>query len=226
MRRLFLLCSFIYCGFIFTPAQGVNLKVAPIFEGIPLIIDEESDGNQSIIQTFKCYLTAFEFIQDGNVVWQEKKSYHLIDASDSSSLELMFRMPEELNYDHISFTLGVDSLTSVSGAMGGDLDPTKGMYWTWNSGYVNFKLEGYHPNAHSKELRYEFHLGGYLPPFQTAQKLILPCSNSSEMILEIDLDAFLASLEVQEFSSVMSAGKKAHELSLKAAPIFSLLDAK
>jgi hypothetical protein len=45
--------------------------------------------------------------------------------------KLSFDLPTYLKYDQIQFQLGIDSLTNVSGAMGGDLDPTKGMYWTW-----------------------------------------------------------------------------------------------
>jgi hypothetical protein len=48
----------------------------------------------------------------------------------------------------IRFLLGVDSARNVSGIQTGALDPARGMFWTWNSGYVMAKIEGSSPSAH------------------------------------------------------------------------------
>jgi hypothetical protein len=66
----------------------------------------------------------------------------LIDFDENDSNALCLEIPDDIEFDAIQFNLGLDSLTNVSGALGGDLDPTKGMYWTWQNGYVNFKLQG------------------------------------------------------------------------------------
>ena len=78
---------------------------------------------------------------------------------------LCLEIPEDTEFDAIQFNLGIDSLTNVSGALGGDLDPTKGMYWTWQNGYVNFKLQGTSDLCNNPKNEFEFHLGGYLKPF-------------------------------------------------------------
>ena len=56
------------------------------------------------------------------------------------------------DYNQITFTIGVDSLRSTMDVSKrpGVLDPAQGhdgMYWTWNSGYIFFKMEGISPAA-------------------------------------------------------------------------------
>ena len=203
-------------------AQGFQLTIQPIYHGSPLLLtdDKEEEG----INLFKCYLSSFELYKAGKLVWKEVSSYHLIDAAVTSSTKLTLDIPPGLDFDQLSLTLGVDSLASVSGAMGGDLDPSKGMYWSWNSGYIHFKLEGNHKGSMTKALGYEFHIGGYLPPFQTAQKIFLKCTSDSPKIIQMDLDAFLGSLDLQTQHHAMSTGKVAHEISGKAGKVFSCQD--
>ena len=81
-------------------------------------------------------------------------------------------------HDKIKFNLGIDSLTNVSGVMGGDLDPTKGMYWTWQSGYINFKMEGSSAVCPTRNHEFQFHIGGYQDPFYAMQTLELEVKNS------------------------------------------------
>ena len=59
----------------------------------------------------------------------------------------------------IYFQIGIDSLTNVSGDLDGDLDPALGMYWAWNSGYINMKLEGKSSSCKSVKKEFQFHIG-------------------------------------------------------------------
>ena len=120
----------------------------------------ENDSNRLQIDALRFYVSNFCFLKNGAVVLQEKNSYHLIDASDKSSQTLSIKNTNKINFNELAFSLGIDSITNVSGAMGGDLDPTKGMYWTWQSGYINFKLEGKSANCPKRNHAFEFHLGG------------------------------------------------------------------
>lgn len=81
-------------------------------------------------------------------------AYHLIDFSDSASTTVSLRVPDGV-YNEIHFLLGVDSVDQTSGAQTGALDPVRGMFWTWNTGYLSFKIEGTSPD--SKNLRTAFH---------------------------------------------------------------------
>jgi hypothetical protein len=63
------------------------------------------------------------------------------DLADSST-HVFFKNLEISNYDDVSFTLGLDSSKNVSGDLENAYDPLLGMYWAWNTGYVNLKLAG------------------------------------------------------------------------------------
>jgi hypothetical protein len=60
-------------------------------------------------------------------------------------------------YKNISYLIGVDSLANSTGSHTGDLDPSYGMYWTWNTGYVFVRLKGRYAAANNS---YSFDIGG------------------------------------------------------------------
>ena len=105
---------------------------------------------------------------------------------------LILKLPPDLTYDQLAFDIGIDSITNVSGAMGGDLDPTKGMYWTWQSGYINFKLEGTSPDCPARKNEFQFHLGGYAYPNASVQKIALTATGQGNINVQMNLDMFLA----------------------------------
>ena len=73
----------------------------------------------------------------------ELYAHELIDQSVPSSLELGDVEIPDGHYTSIEFNLGVDSIHNHTGDQAGDLDPMHGMIWTWNTGYIFFKHEGY-----------------------------------------------------------------------------------
>ena len=97
--------------------------------------------------------------------------------------------------------------------MEGDLDPAKGMYWSWNSGYINFKLEGRSNLSSVPKNEFEYHLGGYMSPYATSRELILPLDpKKQETIIELQLDQWLKAVDIQKNHSVMIPGEKAVQL--------------
>ncbi len=169
----------------------------------------------------KYYLSNFHLLQNEEVIWTEENSHHLINVEDKESEYIHLNIPAKLNYDAIQFDLGIDSLTNVSGAMGGDLDPTKGMYWTWNSGYINFKLEGHSPLCTSRKNAFQYHLGGYLPPFQSIQTIQLKINQAEPIHIQLAIDKFLEEIDLSQAHSIMSPSKEAKKLSQAAAQIFN-----
>ena len=127
---------------LFSQTQ-TSLKFNPSFGQSKLSSDSayKISINDSIqITAFKFYISNLELLNKNKSVWKDSIPFHLIDAFNEKTLA--FKIPTNIPYTKVKFNLGIDSITNVSGAMGGDLDPTKGMYWTWQSGYINFKLEG------------------------------------------------------------------------------------
>ncbi|MFD1631057.1 MbnP family protein [Pseudopedobacter beijingensis] len=96
------------------------------------------------------------------VVVPQDESYFLVDASEKESCYAHVKIPEG-DYTELSFVLGVDSLRNTKPVeeRTGDLDPANGMYWTWNSGYIFFKMEGLSSLITSADKTYRLHIGGY-----------------------------------------------------------------
>lgn len=124
-----------------------------------------SSGESYTVTTLKYFVSNFKLTRvDGTVYTVPQDScYFLIDESNAATHEPVVRIPEG-EYKTLSFGLGVDSLRNTMDASmrTGDLDPTgaaSGMYWTWNSGYINFKIEGTAPAAGM--MGYMYHIGGF-----------------------------------------------------------------
>jgi len=105
---------------------------------------------------------------DGKVfIVPQDSSYFLIMEEEGESQHVHLRNVPSGNYNQISFTIGVDSLRSTMdiSKRQGVLDPAQGhdgMYWTWNSGYIFFKMEGTSPAAPSdQDNKFYYHIGGY-----------------------------------------------------------------
>lgn len=199
------------------------IHIQPHIEERPIILKTESyplKGEALHIETLRFYLSNITFLKAGSVVWQEAASYHLVDAEEEASLHLSLQIPESTTFDQLEFLLGIDSTTSVSGAMGGDLDPTKGMYWSWNSGYVNFKLEGTSPLCDSRNHEFQYHLGGYLPPFQSAQVVQLQVSRAESLEIGLDIGTLLQQLDLSQQTHIMSPSAKAQQMAAIVATLF------
>ena len=48
------------------------------------------------------------------------------------------------------------------------------MFWSWNSGYVFFKMEGYSSASTADLQRIEHHIGGYLGAHKASVNIVLP----------------------------------------------------
>ena len=93
------------------------------------------------ITQFKFYISDFQITYDDNTILSDKKS-HLIDFEKPNTTLFAITKNYKKKIKSINFSIGVDSLNSVSGALSGDLDPSNGMYWAWQSGFINMKIEG------------------------------------------------------------------------------------
>lgn len=195
----------------------VQLKIIPFFSNTSAsILDTTFQLNTSDsirFETVKFYVSAIELYRHSQKAWKEKNSFHLIDAAQEKSNTILLNIPKTLDFDSIRFNIGIDSNTNSAGVLGGDLDPTKGMYWTWQSGYINVKLEGTSNLVHSPNHAFEFHLGGYMAPFETIQNISRPCADSNEIKVYVDLKPFITSFNLQETHHVMSPNADAVKLS-------------
>jgi hypothetical protein len=208
-------------------AQKNNLRfnIVPVFYGESLKLNKEYISKDSVVitkvETLKFYLSNIKIIRNDKIVFVEKKSQRLLDMENQQTFIFDVKYPN-IRFDKISFCIGLDSLTNVSGALAGDLDPTNGMYWTWQSGYINFKLEGYSNKSKGRNGKFQYHLGGYQDPFNCLQELTYPLIDQSELKLELAIDKFLSFVNLELDSEIMSPGKKAVLLSEKFKEIFTI----
>ena len=175
------------------------------------------------LEVLRFYVTNIQLTQYNSPIFKEKESYHLIDIVKGEN-SFVINYPENIQFDNIQFDLGVDSLTNVSGVYSGDLYPTKGMYWTWQSGYINFKIEGKHPESNGRKNDVQFHLGGYLPGQFALQPLKFNCAPPTDLKIQFDINSFLESMDFSKEHIIMSPGEKAVKLSQQLASYFKFYE--
>ncbi|MFM8433399.1 MAG: MbnP family protein [Bacteroidota bacterium] len=167
---------------------------------------EKSNNDSMRLDLLKFYVAEIRLFFS-NSMYTVDSSAHLIDLSESSTTDLVIDYPGKQKPDSLQIHFGTDSIMNSSGALGGDLDPILGMYWTWQSGYVNYKLEGVFSS-----IPFEFHLGGYQTPFQTDRKVTFEV-RSSHAVMSVDVKKFLADAYQNSIHKVMAPGQKASALS-------------
>lgn len=99
----------------------------------------------------------------------QDSSYFLIRETNAASQKIVLNNVLTGEYSGVEFTIGVDSLRSVSdiskrkGILDKDMGPTneEAMYWDWNPGYIFLKLEGSSDSATTANGKYEYHIGGF-----------------------------------------------------------------
>jgi hypothetical protein len=146
------------------------------------------------IGIFKAYIAI-----DSNV--------HLLDfKSDSSFLKILVPHREIHN-----FRFGVDSMLQENGVGEGDLDPINGMYWTWNSGYIQMKLEGKFIVDTITSKKFEYHIGGFRNGLNVSKtRSIRPVrGNNHTYRAQINLNQVLERFKHKGIYNIMSPQKDA-----------------
>ncbi len=212
-------------GFSIPPKTAfgtLEITIKPQLSGQPLILTNKlyhsTTGDSLYIDALRFYISAVQL--DGKTaVFAENNSYHLIDAEESGSQTIILKNVPVGTYQSLSFYIGTDSLTNVAGALGGDLDPTLGMYWAWNSGYINVKVEGRSNNCPTLYHAFEFHLGGYMPPHQTVRKVVIPldkmkivAGKTTFLLVNTDLAKFFNRIQLAMTNKVVIPSKAAAQM--------------
>ena len=161
--------------------KPLQISIKPLFNTAPLQLNYPYilPSKDSVrIETLKFYLSNIELYQEEKLVWQATESFHLVDFSKPNSLLIPFKITAPIDYNYIQFNLGIDSTTNSRGVMEGDLDPMFGMYWTWQSGYINFKLEGNSLLGDTYKNQFQYHLGGYQNEIKAVQSVRLKANET------------------------------------------------
>jgi hypothetical protein len=179
-----------------------------------------SGSKAMTISTVKFYVQHLSVIRKEAIIWTAPSAY-LVDLSEvnNQSIDISADIKEG---DTLFFLLGIDSTTCVGGVKGNELDPSHAMYWAWQSGYINMKIEGTSPLSNARNNEIQFHVGGYKYPYATAKELRLAVPDKSTHEVVLSLENLLNGIDISTLDHVMSPGENAFMLAEKAAAAFMI----
>lgn len=194
--RFFYILIFIITGYCSFAQDSVEIRFENYANGKPVVLNtgmyKNVFGEEYSVSKLKYYISNIHLVTDSTD--DLNPNVFLVNAADDASVQ--FRIPKPSNQvKGISFLIGVDSALNCSGAQSGALDPLNDMFWTWNSGYVMFKLEGKSVSSKADNNRIEQHIGGYKGEYKTMRQVYIPLdyhygSPLKLIIIKTDLDKF------------------------------------
>lgn len=201
----------------------------------PLVLNTASyvtaHGDSISIGHFSYYLTNFS-LAGGGVNYKESNSYHLLLQETPSTLTFTLDSIPVGNYSSLTFLIGVDSLHNVSGAQTGALDPLNNMFWGWNTGYIQARLDGFSPQSGDPSHTVTLDIGGFSGTNNTVHSITLPLpaqltvSNDAVSRITLDADALKwfapTVIDLHTTYKVMTPGDTAKMISDNFANMFSV----
>lgn len=179
-----------------------------------------SNNDTLQVNLVKFYISGIEINYSDGTTFIEKESYHLINVEDFNPFSISKKENKEIS--KISFNIGIDSTASVSGALSGALDLQNGMYWTWQSGYINMKIEGKSNSCKTRKNAFQFHIGGYLKPNYALRKINIICNKKNQIDLVMDLSKLFEEIQLSQTNSIMIPGKEAMKIADLSIKTFAI----
>ena len=217
-----------YCSTAQPPRDSLQLcfKIKWNENNLELQKKYRSQNDSIQLATFKFYVSAIAIEFTDKSTFIQKKSYHLINIENPRSLRIPVCTAANKIVKNVMFTIGIDSLTSVSGALSGDLDAANGMYWAWQSGFINFKIEGKSSSCKTLKNKFQFHIGGYLSPNYALRKVQLKPSDqlveNNTLMIQFDVAKLFNQIDLATTNSVMIPGNEALKIADKVSKLFYL----
>jgi len=185
-------------GTTYTNGSGENFKVSQLKYFVTNIKLKKADGTEYVVPA--------------------NESYFLVNDAIDSTQHISLKNIPAGDYNQVTFMLGVDSLTNTKPVdqRTGALDiagAATGMYWTWNSGYIHFKMEGTYGSAFDSTFMYHIGLyGGYSTPTINNTRWINMSSTSSAQVRKDNTP------EVHVYVSLEKFFNSTNTISISASP--------
>ena len=104
------------------------------------------------------------------------------------------------------------------------------MFWTWNNGYIFFKLEGSSDASTADLKRIEHHIGGFKGSNKTMREIYLPINNPALLkqkilVIQLDIDKYwngINKIRIAETPVVALPGIQAKNAADNFAGMFSI----
>lgn len=202
--------------------KALSISFVPVINHEPIALDSNyRSGDISLsISNLKFYISELALFNNDTFVASVGKQHHLFDLEIPSSRHIYQEINQMGHFNQIRFKIGIDSLTHTEGVFEGDLDPVHGMYWTWQSGYIHFKLEGKSPDCSTRQNKFQIHVGGYQTPFNTLREITLPIIESRNINIELNLDKIIPFIFEQKIFQLMSPGPTAVSMAHQFSQLF------
>lgn len=182
----------------------------------PMLLDSQYRSSNSEWVQFsgiKWYCSNLQVTFSDKTQWQYPKRHLLLDFSEFETNKITIPHASDISVIEISFIIGIDSLTQSAGAIGDDLDPTNGMYWTWQSGYIHAKIEGNTNLSNHPKHEFVLHLGGYRHPFNAIRQVTFNArAHQKSLIIDADMSSFISGCNLKANHHIMSPSKTASDL--------------
>lgn len=219
-KSLFILLCFAY-------KSMAQITILPVFDDKPITENTwfvSKNGDSIQFDNIRFYLSNIQFEMGDKTLIKDTVKAHLIDIFEPTTLKIALKNMGFSKIKAMRFNIGIDSLTNVSGALSGDLDPQKGMYWAWQSGYINMKIEGRSPQCKNRKNVFQYHIGGYLPPFYAMRQLEMPLNQTytEGVNLHIDFSKFFENITIPIQNSIMMPCREAMQLADYSTSMFSI----
>ncbi len=222
MNKSFLLILIIFFTKVSNAQKRVWVHVETIANGKKVVLNDSmytnKYGEKYNITKLKYYISNLRLDCNGA---STKSTFGLVNASNNDSF--LLKSGSKI-CPSISFTLGLDSAINAKGPQSNTpLDPLNDMYWAWNSGFVNFKLEGTSPNSTAINNKIEQHIGGYRGLYKTHQNIVLPIKEfSNHITIQMNLDTYWDNIKISENPMITSSGALAKKAADGFVKMFSI----
>lgn len=231
-KKIYLLLIIICCSLKVAAQYAFTITFKNMVGNQPLHTDStytNQFGEPFKIRNCRYYISNIILIDSLNNKSQYfNDQYFLVDEKEEGSKHI--ELTTSLKHiTCIEFLLGIDSIKNVSGVQTGALDPAKGMFWTWNTGYVMAKIEGTSPVAKTPGHAFSYHVGGYKAGEAVAKRIKLPLqqinSTSNQIIIAADILQWFKNkydIKIADIAFCHEPGNLAMHLAGNYANMFSI----
>jgi hypothetical protein len=209
----------------------VHICFEHLFQETPILADStfiQMDTDSLRFRQWKYYVGNM-YLNEHPVSFETEK-YLLVNGLDGNRCYTGETLSGK--YNLLRFRIGIDSADQATGARSGSLDPLNNMYWTWNSGYIAFKLEGESSKAPPPLYRFEHHLGGYrsYQSFQPQidllreQPMVISPDKENRLTIRVELDKYWqdkSTSSIRNIPIIMQPGAAARAQAAAVSSLFS-----
>ncbi len=191
------------------------------------------NGDAFTVSKFNYYLSNIKLANINSSTYRDSNGYHLVQQDQSSTMKFDLANVPYGTYNAITLMIGVDSARNVDGAQTGDLDPIKGMFWSWSTGYIMMKFEGNSPQSSGPGGMFQIHCGGFTGANNVLRTITLTLPNTitvnkttnPRISIDADILKMLKSPNLVKFATtnmVMMPGADAKKVADNYAGMFTV----